>query len=94
MYGTVALCHVRPEDVDALRALTTRDAMHAVDGFLGTDVLMSDNHENTLVMVVRFRDRDAYVANAESPDQAARYAEYRALMEDDPVWYDGEWIAT
>ena len=24
--------------------------------------------------------------------QDARYQEFRALMEDDPVWYDGDWV--
>ena len=44
-------------------------------------------------MVVRFRDQASYRANGESPDQDARYREFRALMEDDPVWYDGDGVS-
>jgi hypothetical protein len=45
-------------------------------------------------MVVRFTDRESYVANADSPGQDDRYHEFRALMESDPVWYDGEWVTS
>lgn len=44
-------------------------------------------------MVVRFRDRDSYVANADSPAQHERYLQFRALMLADPVWYDGDWVS-
>lgn len=91
MYGTVALCAVRAENVDKLRALAAAEDIERSDGYLGTDVLVADNHADTLLMVVRFRDRDSYVANAGSPGQDERYREFRALMESDPVWYDGEW---
>ena len=92
MYGTVALCHVRPENLAKLQALATAEDELHVDGYLGTDLLVVDNHPDTVLMVVRFQDRATYRANAESPDQDARYQEFRALMEDDPVWYDGDWV--
>ena len=93
MYGTVALCHVRPENVAKLRALLTAEDYPKVDGYLGTDLLAVDNHPDTILMVVRFRDEASYRANGDSPDQDARYREFRALMEDDPVWYDGDWAS-
>jgi hypothetical protein len=43
-------------------------------------------------MAVVFADKDAYVANAQSPEQDARYQAMRALMESDPEWNDGEVI--
>jgi hypothetical protein len=43
----------------------------------------------TLFLVAVFTDRDSYVANAESPEQDARYRELRELLEDDPDWMDG-----
>jgi quinol monooxygenase YgiN len=93
MYGTVALCRVKADDVGRLRALMAAEEPSGVDGYLGTDILVSDNHEDTLLMVVRFRDRASYEANADSPGQDAMYRRFRALMQDDPVWYDGEWVA-
>jgi quinol monooxygenase YgiN len=92
MYGTVALCKVAPGNFDALRALAAAEGSLDIDGYLGTDVMLAENHADALLMVVRFRDKDSYVANADSPAQDARFQEFRALMEADPVWYDGEWI--
>jgi hypothetical protein len=91
MYGTVALCHVRPENLEKLQAMATSEDYHHVEGYLGTDVLLVDNHPDTVLMVVRFEDQATYRANGDSADQDARYREFRALMEDDPVWYDGSW---
>jgi antibiotic biosynthesis monooxygenase (ABM) superfamily enzyme len=92
MYGTVALCHVRPDNLEKLQALATAEDDLGIDGYLGTDLLVVDNHPNTVLMVVRFQDQGTYRANGDSPEQDARYQEFRALMEDDPVWYDGDWI--
>ena len=55
--------------------------------------MVAENHPNTMLMVVRFSDRESYVANADSPGQDARYRS-SALMEADPVWYDGEWVTS
>ena len=92
MYGTVALCHVRPENLATLQAMAAAEDYRQVEGYLGTDLLVVDNHPDTVLMVVRFRDQDTYRANGDSADQDARYREFRALMEDDPVWYDGDWV--
>ena len=93
MYGTVALCHVRPDNLGKLQAMAAAEDYLNIDGYLGTDLLVVDNHPDTVLMVVRFRDQAAYRANGDSPDQDARYQDFRALMEDDPVWYDGDWVA-
>jgi quinol monooxygenase YgiN len=92
MYGTVALCHVRPENFGKLQAMAAAEGFAGIEGYLGTDLLVVDNHPDTLLMVVRFEDQATYRANGDSPDQDARYQDFRALMEDDPVWYDGEWV--
>jgi quinol monooxygenase YgiN len=92
MYGTVALCHVHPENLAKLQAMAAAEGSLGVDGYLGTDLLVVDNHPDTVVMVVRFRDEANYRANADSAEQDARYQGFRALMEDDPVWYDGRWL--
>ena len=92
MYGTVALCHVRPENLGKLQAMAAAEDYHHVDGYFGTDLLVVDNHPNTVLMVVRFQDQATYRANGDSADEDARYQEFRALMDDDPVRYDGDWV--
>lgn len=92
MYGTVAVCRVTQENVARIRELAAAEDAIGIEGYLGTDVMVPENHDDTLIMVVRFRDRDTYVANADSPAQDERYREFRALMDADPVWYDGDWM--
>jgi quinol monooxygenase YgiN len=92
MYGTVAVCQVRPGNLARLRALAAAEGSLGIEGYLGTTLLVVDNHPDTVLMVVRFRDRETYLANAESAEQDERYQDFRALMENDPVWYDGDWI--
>jgi len=39
-------------------------------------------------------DYKAYVANANSPEQAARYAEYLTFLDGAPEWHDGEVVSS
>jgi antibiotic biosynthesis monooxygenase (ABM) superfamily enzyme len=94
MYGTVAMCSVLPENAERLMALAVAEDGLGIEGYLGTEIMVAENHSNTLLMVVRFQDRESYVVNADSPGQDERYGEFRALMESDPVWYDGEWVTS
>ena len=51
-----------------------------------------DADPRTLMLVVAFTDREAYHANAASPEQHQRYLRYRELLEAEPEWHDGEII--
>ena len=37
-----------------------------------------------------FENREAYLANAESPEMDARYHQWLPLLERGPQWHDGE----
>lgn len=92
MYGTVALCRMTAEQVEPFRTLLAQQSVSGMDGWIGTDVLLPDDPDGSVLLVVRFRDRASYEANASSPEQHERYLQLRALLESDPVWHDGEWI--
>jgi hypothetical protein len=49
-----------------------------------------DADPDEYILAVAFESREAYAANAASPEQDARYQELRALLEADPEWNDGE----
>jgi hypothetical protein len=42
------------------------------------------------MLVVGFESKEAYRANAESPEQNARYEQYVQLLDGPPEWNDGE----
>ena len=87
MYGTIAKIHTNPAQVDALRALAER--MGTAPGQLGRLVYQMDGDPGELFLVALFESRQAYWDNAQSTEQAARYAEMSAFFTAPPEWHDG-----
>ncbi len=88
MYGTVARVRVTPGKDEQLRRLGAEMAPQ-IPGFVFQHVYRTDADPNECYLVVAFEDREAYRRNAQSPEQAARYAQFRALLKADPEWHDG-----
>jgi quinol monooxygenase YgiN len=93
MYGTVATFNVQPGKVEELERLM-RDSAEQISGLIFEYTYRTDADPNTLMIVVGFESKDAYWANAKSPEQHKRYEQYRALLAKDPEWHDGEIISS
>ncbi len=89
MYGTIARMRARP-DADSLDQVLQRQVAQRIPGHVATYVYRSDADPNEFYLSVLFEDRQAYEANARSPEQDARYRELRQLLAADPEWHDGE----
>ena len=89
MYGSVAKLRIAPGKEDELERLS-REHVPQIPGFAFQYVLRMDSDPQDAWLVVGFESREVYRANAESADQHARYEAYRALLERDPEWHDGE----
>jgi heme-degrading monooxygenase HmoA len=93
MFGTVGRAHINPENkekfVEVLRSQPTD-----VPGFRSAYVMFPQNREGEVILVAMFEDADTYWKNADDPAQHQRYLEYRAVLEDEPEWSDGEWFGT
>jgi len=90
MYGTLMRARATPgkrEEVVAMlgEGLDTR-------GFRATYVLLPDGDDEAIVAAVLFEDRTTYSANAHDPATEAWYGRFRALLEDEPEWTDGDWV--
>ena len=90
MYGTVARMKAKPGAGDLLAEMGHQLSDDRPGGIVGTWVYQMDADASEYIMAVAFESREAYRANADSPEQDARYQELRALLEDDPEWNDGE----
>lgn len=93
MYGTVARLKIKPGKEQALMEFGKR-AQTDTPGFVSMNVYKMDADPTELYLVVAFESKEAYHKNAQSPEQAANYAEYRALLDADPEWHGGEIIAS
>jgi len=89
MYGTVARTRVKPENRDELRTVVKRQLEGGIPGLVKSYVL-HENDSDVSWMLAIFEDRATYDRNADDPAQHERYLEYRALMEEEPEWHDGE----
>ena len=89
MYGTVARTRVKPENREQLREVFERQGQRTRPGMV-TAYTLYENDSDAAWLFAIFEDRATYEANADDPAQNEDYLEYRALMEDDPEWHDGE----
>jgi len=88
MYGTIARVKIDPAKVEELKTLGRR--IGVAPGQIARYVYQMDANPGELFLVVVFESREAYWANAQSPEQNLRFQETRALMLADPEWHDGE----
>jgi quinol monooxygenase YgiN len=94
MYGTIARMQVKPGAEQALQQQLRDFEALKVPGFITTYIYRMDADPNVYYLAVVFESKDAYWANARSPEQAARYQQMRALLASDPEWHDGEIVAS
>ena len=97
MYGTIARIRPQPGKIAELQALNDEWNRHRrpkIQGVVGDYLFRPENRLDELIMVAIFADKASYVANAQDPEQDEWYQRFRALLEDDPVWEDGEFIET
>ena len=89
MYGTVARTRVKPENRAALQAVFERQTERDVAGYVAAYTLF-ENDSDTAWLFAIFTDKASYEKNADDPAQHEQFVAYRALMEEDPEWHDGE----
>jgi quinol monooxygenase YgiN len=61
-----------------------------VPGTVAVYIYRMDADPNEYYLAVVFESREAYLANADSPEQDARYRQVLSLLEREPEWHDGE----
>ncbi len=93
MYGTVARMSIPHERIGELQALMTEIGRRGIPGFRGSHMLIPDDGRDQVLLAVFFDDKDSYVRNAEDPAMHQDYLRYRALLDADPEWTDGEWVS-
>jgi len=92
MYGTVARMRVKAGMMDAMREMSESYGTNQPPGFVSQYVYQMDKDANEVYVVVMFESREAYMANADSPEQNERYMQMREMLDGDPEWHDGEII--
>jgi heme-degrading monooxygenase HmoA len=81
---------IKPGSEQQMQQLNQQYAAERVPGFVATYVYQTDADPSVHYLAVIFESKDAYWANARSPEQDARYRKMRDLLASDPEWHDGE----
>ncbi len=97
MFGTIA--RMRPQagrQADVIRLFEEwgRERGPRVPGALAGYLMRPLNRPDELIAVPIFADRATYEANANDPQQDAWYRSLRELLEEDPIWEDGEYVVS
>ena len=90
MFGTVGRAHIKPESRQKFVETMMDPEGLQVPGYRRAYIMFPENRENEVILIAAFEDADSYWKNADDPAQHERYLEYRALLEDEPEWHDGE----
>jgi quinol monooxygenase YgiN len=94
MYGTIARLRIKSGLEDQFRQLLQgqADAFETgqVAGFVTSYAYRMDADSNDFFIAAVFESREAYWANAQRPEQDARYRQWLPLLEGEPEWHDGE----
>lgn len=90
MYGTVAYCRAKPGTEKQLMDHIREFEAANVPGAVAVYIYRTDADANEYYLAVVFESKEAYIANAVSPEQDARYQRLLTLLEGAPEWHDGE----
>lgn len=93
MYGTVARLTAKPGSREALDEISRQVREDKPPGLVASYIYQMDSDPNEYYLAVVFESRESYRANAESPEQHARYEKWRPLLDAEPEWHDGEIVS-
>jgi quinol monooxygenase YgiN len=97
MFGTVARLKVKPGREQKLMELDEqwrREHTGTLEqrGMIAEYIYKLEGKPDEFMLVVVFRDRQSYFANANDPETDRWYRQIREQLVDDPEWNDGEVI--
>ena len=93
MFGTIGRMRPQAGQRDALIGmLSAPPGGVAANGYRGSYLLKAEEGDE-LVVAVMYEDRDAYFAMVHDPQTDENFGRIMALLEEEPSWTDGEWIA-
>lgn len=90
MFGTVARMLVKPGMEHRLAELSREYEQLTIPGHISTHVFRMDANPQEFYLATVWESREAYFANADSPEQDARYRKMLDILQAEPDWHDGE----
>ena len=89
MYGTIARFRIKPGVKDEFVKTIDSFGDVIIPGWVADYYFQMDKDPNEFYLVAIFKDKETYLANADSAEQHGRYLVFRSFLVDDPEWHDG-----
>jgi heme-degrading monooxygenase HmoA len=93
-YGTIARMRLREGVQEQALAVLEQHGQEGIPGWEATYLYQSDQDPNEFFAVIMFESREAYHANAQSPEQHRRFTQLMEFMAAEPEWHDGTIIGS
>ena len=91
MYGTIMRARIKPGRRDEYVKLM-REMVPSADDYgqvlHSIEAAWEDKDPNRLVLIVHFKDRESYVANADRSETDEQYRKQLEFLEGEPEWTD------
>ena len=90
MYGTIFNLKIKPGHEGELLKELNEETSDKPDGMVAWFVMNPDNN-NDWIGVAVFESKQAYIANANRPEQHQAFLKMMEHLESEPSWTDGEY---
>ena len=91
MYGTIFSLNVKSGHEEALLKVLNDGATSKPKGMVALFVMKPDEKENWVGVAV-FESKEAYIANANSPEQHEAFLRFMEHLDEEPNWTDGTYV--
>ena len=93
MFGTVMRARLRPERrEDFLQEFRAQEERRP-EGMESAELAVEDRDPDRILVIVRFRDRESYMANAADPEQDREYRRMLEFLDGEPEWIDVRFVS-
>ena len=93
MYGTIGIFRINPGSEEAAASYMNgwwKERAPKVKGAIAGSLHRNGANPSEFILSVVFESKEAYEANAATPEQDKWYQGLRAMLSADPRWMDGD----
>ena len=91
MYGTVFNLNIKPGHEEQLLAALNSETSSKPEGMVAWFVMNPDDKDEWIGIAI-FENREAYVANANRPEQHESFLKMMEHLQSEPKWTDGTYV--
>src|SRR2546422_10937807 len=94
MYGTIMRAKVKAGQMDAFKRYSQAQGSPTdASGWISSEFAVEDKDPNRIVGIIRFKDKESYVKNANAPQTNDNYNQMPKFLEGPPEWIDVTYVA-